>query len=313
MRIVITGVSSFVGHHLALHFHGRGHRVTGVLSRGSDAYEGIRAERIARQRGAGVEHHTLDLEDAQAVAASVASLQPDAWIQHAAWATDYASPDYDMAMGQRLNVDALGPLFSALAAARCGGLVLTGTCAEYSSSDAAHREDEPCHPASPYGVSKLAATREAEQLAQEHALPVRVARLFFPFGPLDAPQKLIPSVLDSLQRGRPVQLTECTQQRDPVCIDDLVLGYGALVDDLASGSAFEIFNMCSGRAVPLRELLEELARAGGFSTELLHFGARPQRPGDDAVLYGSADKARQRLGWQARPLPAAVATLLDGA
>jgi len=274
-----------------------------------DAYEGVRAERLRRQSDAGVVHYQLDLEDADAVRAAVAELEPEFWVQHAGWAVNYASADYDIVRARRLDIDAQQPLFKALAEVGCRGLVLTGTCAEYGSSGEAHEETEVCEPGSPYGESKLASTLETKRLSAKYGLPARVARLFFPFGKLDAPGKLIPSVLAALERGEKLPLTDCTQVRDPTCMPDLVLGYEALIRDAGDRGGFEIFNLCSGEPVSLRLMLETLVREGGYDPSLLAFGDRPQRAGDDAVLFGSARKARDELGWQCRPLAAAVATL----
>ena len=66
----------------------------------------------------------------------------------------------------------------------------------------------------PYGLSKLEATIRARQLALRFGINVRVARVFIPFGPLDAPGKLVPQVVTALMQRQPVELSTGTQRRD---------------------------------------------------------------------------------------------------
>ena len=179
---------------------------------------------------------------------------------------------------------------------------MTGSSAEYSNSDLPCREDEPCWPVTPYGLSKLGETIYARQLIERYPLSIRVARVFIPYGPLDAPQKLIPNVVQALKRREAVDLSPCHQARDFIYIDDLVQGYRRLIEDLQRPTLFDVVNLCSGQAIPLRELLSELADLLGRDKSLLRFGARSMRPGEPPISYGANQKAKDMLGWQPRSL-----------
>jgi nucleoside-diphosphate-sugar epimerase len=301
--VIVTGTSSFVGAHLARAFADAGYAVTATHSRPRGAYDGIRAERLAfaAERAA---LEVLDVTDGAAVADLARRARPALWVHHAGHAADYASPDYDASAGGAINVRPLDAIFTAAAEAG-GGVIVTGSSAEYASSDVANREDDAGRPETPYGVSKLAETERARTLSQITGVPVRVGRLYIPFGRLDHPAKLLAQVMTGLRAGTPIDLSPCTQRRDFIGVGDVCRAWLALADDLAGGG-FEVFNICSGNATELRTLLETLAQMLGADTGLLRFGARPMRPGEPAISFGDNAKARRRLNWMPRSLAQAV-------
>ncbi len=305
--VVVSGVSSFVGCHLAHGFAAANDRVIAVTSRPQTDYEGVRALRLAYIRDA-VEFQVCDLCDAGAVAALIDACQPDVWVQHAGYADNYASRDYDLAKSLTLNVVALEPLYKRLAGTRCG-VIVTGSSMEYASSEVANTEDDVCWPELPYGVSKLATTIEASRLARQYDVPTRVARLYIPVGPLDAPGKLLDFVIAQLSKGDVAELSPCTQRRDFVSVGDIADAYLLLAQDM-DRKIFDVFNICSGEAVDLKALLLDLARLMNADATLLNFGAKPMRPGEPLVSFGDNTRAKTVLGWQPRPLQNALQALL---
>ncbi len=118
---------------------------------------------------------------------------PSLWIQHAGFARGYGSLDFDLDHGHLINVAPLTQLYSALRGSRCG-VIVTGSSAEYAAADSGNRESDACAPDTPYGLSKFAETLRARQLAAQHDVSTRVARLYIPFGARDNPQKLLVQV-----------------------------------------------------------------------------------------------------------------------
>ena len=305
---VVTGASSFVGCHLAREFALKGWAATATLSKPRDAYDGIQAERL-KWIGESVSWRVLDLRDEKAVREFIAHLKPDLWIHHAGYAVNYGSLDYDLCAGRAVNVEPLACIYEELAKVGHSGVIVTGSSMEYSDTDKACRETDECKPTTPYGRSKLEETETAQELSKRHGVPTRVARLFIPFGPLDAPAKVLPYVVENLRNGNTVDLSPCTQRRDFLYVGDVVKAYGLLADDLQRG-AFEIFNVCSGEAVAVRSLIEMIADRLGAPHDLLGFGKRPMRPGEPPVSYGSCEKAQKTLGWHPGTLDEGVADFL---
>ena len=309
-KIVVTGISSFIGVHLARFFAEKAGRVVGTISRHIDDYDGIRLERIQAARDKDVEICSMDLMDPESMVTFVQNEKPDIWIHHAGWATGYGDMDYDMKKGHAVNVASLEILYPTLKDTGCRGIIVTGSSTEYSNSDKACAEDDVCWPSTPYGLSKLMETCRTRQLSEQFHVRTRVARVFIPFGSMDAPQKLIPSVARALKSGEKIALSPCQQRRDFIHVSDLLIGYEALIDDLDRDSDFDLFNLCSGEATQLRAFLEMFVSIMNADPRLLLFGARSMRPGEAPVSYGSNEKTRSILKWTPNPLNDSIAMYL---
>lgn len=300
---IVTGTSSFVGAHLARAFADAGYAVTATHSRPRDAYDGIRAQRLdfAAQ---GADLAQLDVTDEAAIGVIARRVRPTVWVHHAGHAADYASPDYDAAMGRTVNVQPLEAIFAAMTDTG-GGVIITGSSAEYPPSGDANHEDDSGQPETPYGLSKRAETERARALAARTGVPTRIGRLYIPFGILDHPAKLLAQVIAGLRAGTPVDLSPCTQRRDFIGVGDVTDAWLKMAQGLAQGG-FDIFNICAGEATELRALLLAVADALGADDRLLRFGARPMRPGEPPISFGDNTKARRMLGWTPRALDRAL-------
>lgn len=301
--VVVTGSTSFVGCHLARAFAETGDTVIATHSRAATAYEGIAADRLAWISGS-VRTASLDITNRAAVLKLARESRPNLWIHHAGYATNYGSPDYDRGQGDAINVAPLDAIFEA-AAASGGGVLITGSNAEYANRDEAVVETDTGRPTLPYGQSKLAETVRACELSEKFGVPVRVGRLFIPFGRFDNPSKLLASVQRALIEGTPIDLSPCDQKRDFVGVNDVCSAWIKMANDLSRGG-LDIFNICSGVATELKSLLLALADAVKADPALLRFGARPMRPGEPAIAFGNNDKARRLLNWSPRPLDRAI-------
>ncbi|HUZ75358.1 MAG TPA: NAD(P)-dependent oxidoreductase [Stellaceae bacterium] len=301
--VVITGVSSFIGCHLARRFAADGWRVIATHSLPVERYDGIRRRRLDAIKDE-VQFAALNLTDERAIDALVDRYAPELWLQHAGFAENYASPDFDVPRALAINVAPLYRLYRRLAGTGTG-VIVTGSSMEYTNSDQPNRETDPCWPATAYGMSKLAESVAARQLSALHDVPTRIARVYIPFGAFDDPRKLLPQVVAALRRRRPVDLSPCLQRRDFVSILDLVEGYGALARDLVHGGC-EVFNICGGEPTELRAFLLAIAARLEADAALLRFGARPMNPAEPPISFGSSEQARRRLGWTPSPLDETV-------
>jgi len=181
---------------------------------------------------------------------------------------------------------------------------------EYSDTNKPCQESDACLPDTPYGQSKLKESLTALEMADKFGIPTRIARLFIPFGPLDEPNKLIYYVLDRLRNEASVDLSPCKQKRDFIYIDDVVEAYCLLIKDLDRGGS-DIFNICSGQAISVEDVVNWIAEKVGASKSLLNFGARTMREGEQMTSYGSNDKAREILGWQPGEVQVGIFKLVD--
>jgi GDP-4-dehydro-6-deoxy-D-mannose reductase len=85
-------------------------------------------------------------------------------------------------------------------------------------------------------------------------------------------------------------------RRDFLDVRDVVDAYAAIA---RSGSSGEVYNICSGSAISMRDVLGELIRIANVPVEVREDPAR-MRPSDVPILYGNNGKLRSATGWSPR-------------
>lgn len=300
--IIITGVSSFIGFHLAKHYSNTGVSVIGTISKPISDYDGIRAERLNELQRQNVSFEVLDLLDSTKIIDLIKAHKPQVWYHHAAWTQNYGSMEYDLLQAFEVNMQNMDIIYQQLKENGAKGIVLTGSNAEYSNNDNSAKETDFTSPITPYGLAKLTTTLRSYQLAHQFQLPTRVIRVFNPYGAYDAPKKLIPYIIEGLSNNTEIDLSACFQKRDFLFIDDLIVGFDLVTQHLSDPELFEIFNLCSGEATSLKEFLLLIAEGLNADSTLLNFGAKPMRPGEPEISYGSNEKAKTILNWKPRSL-----------
>ncbi|HTZ54273.1 MAG TPA: GDP-mannose 4,6-dehydratase [Candidatus Acidoferrum sp.] len=170
------------------------------------------------------------------------------------------------------------------------------------------RESVAPSPANPYAASKAAA--EMLLLGESHSfgLDVVIARAFNHIGPGQSDRFVVANFaaqLAQIAAGAPPQLYvgNLDAKRDFLDVRDVVRAYVALASDGGSG---EIYNVCSGEARSIRDVLRELIIAAHVPVEVRDDPAR-QRPSDVPLSLGDPAKLRAATGWTPRiPFSASI-------
>jgi GDP-4-dehydro-6-deoxy-D-mannose reductase len=193
-------------------------------------------------------------------------------------------------------------------------LLLPGSAMIYRPAAAAIREDDPLGPANPYGLSKLAQEMLGAEAAVHDRLRVFLARPFNHIGPRQddsfSTSGFARQIAEIEAGGRePVlhvgNLDAC---RDLTDVRDTVRAYRALVE---RGRPGRPYNICSGRAHSIRDILAALLRLARLPIEIRVDPAR-LRPADQALLLGDPARIRREAGWTPQiPLERTLRDLLD--
>lgn len=275
-RVLLTGATGFVGRY--------------TLASLAEAGDEVHA--VARHRGPdtpGVIWHEADLLAGCEV---VAEVEPEILV-HLAW---YAEHGKFWSSPENVRwVEASLALLRAFAAAGGGRAVMAGTCAEYEWSRAVYREDAPKNPRTLYGSCKHGLHVVARAWAEQAGVALAWGRLFFMYGPGEAPGRLVPSVVTALLRGETAPMTSGLQRRDFLHVADAGAAFAALADSTLEGPV----NLASGEGVVVRDLATLIAeRTGG--ADLLGVGALPDRDEDPASLLADVGRMRDELGFRPR-------------
>jgi nucleoside-diphosphate-sugar epimerase len=143
-----------------------------------------------------------------------------------------------------------------------------------------------------YGRAKQATTDLLEVWSAAVGLSHATALLFFPYGPFEHPDRLVPSVTRQLLAGRPAETTAGAQVRDFVHVRDVGTALAALLDSDVSGSV----NVGSGRGRSVAEVATTVARALGRE-DLLRLGALPMRQDEPAAVVADIRRLEDEVGF----------------
>ena len=282
----ITGVAGFTGRHL--------------VAAAADQLDGPRIVGLdlAESPATGVDvYHRVDLIDVDAVAA-LARENPPRWVIHLAGAIPPASAQEMW----YVNVGTTVSLLRGLACAGCRKVrvVTIGSAAEYlAESPGALTETSPCGGSSPYGRAKWAQTLLALSIGRELGLATMVARPFNLIGP-GLPTSLVAGWLchqfAKIGPDEDIRIGNIKSARDFVDVRDAVRAY---CQTAARGEPGEIYNVCSGTATTVEQLIAMLGKLTGKSPRICVDSAR-LRDADPPVNYGDSSKLQQATGWQPR-------------
>lgn len=316
MRALVTGITGFVGGHLAEHLLDLGDEVVGLSTSGR--WPTGLAHLAARVPVESCDLATITDAD---LADRIKQHRPDAVFHLAAQANPQAS-FADPRGTWALN---LGGTLTLLEAVRASGLqprvVLVGSGVCYGNPAPEYlpvNESCPLRPNNPYSASKGAADLLGVQHFLAHATAVVMARPFNHAGPRQSPTYVLGGLarqvaeVEAGQKGR-VEVGNLDIVRDFLDARDVVRAYRLLATADPARVAGEIFNVGSGRGTKLADALEIL-RGLARRPVTVHVDPARVRPVDQPLLVADPDKLRRATGWAPRySIEATLADMLEEA
>jgi len=292
MKAFVTGICGFAGRHLTSRLLALGCEVHGFQQ------EGVPCE-VSDSVQQQVTWWTGDIRDFASLAGPLSSVQPD-FIFHLA-ATMAGS------LAEVLAVNLTGTQNLLEAARTAGGrpcrVLLVGSSAEYgrvSPHELPITEDTPFRPVSAYGVSKVAADVLGHFYWARYGLDVVRARPFNYIGPgqglgfvcSDLAYQV--ALAERAQSPPALRVGNLEARRDWVDVRDAVQAF-ILALQRAPGGA--VYNVCSGRAYSVQELVQQLLALTDCPLRVVQDAGRIQ-PADVPVQIGDFGRLAADVGWQ---------------
>ena len=286
MRVLVTGGAGFIGSHVVDRLLADGHAITVV--------DNLSAGRRSMVNPSAALHVT-DIRSA-ALDDVFAATRPQAVVHVAAQAAVKRSvidPLFDA------SVNVLGTIALLEASRRAGvrRVVYTSTGgAGYGDTDVLPTpEDHPTRPASPYGVTKIAAERYLDCWSALASVPCLTLRLANVYGPRQNPHGeagVVAIFGDRLLRGQPCVINgDGEQTRDYVYVGDVA---DAVARAIARPEAVGIANIGTAVETSVNILYARLTRAAGIDRPARH---GPGLPGEQRRSVLDPARAKSLLGW----------------
>ncbi len=311
MRILITGITGFVGGHLVEHLAAAGgHALVGVSRRGvwpvPLAHLAPHAKLVA-----------ADLCDAAGTERVLRDARPE-WVIHLAGYANTGGSFRDPDRAWAENLTATRTLYDAIARSGLRPRTLfVSTGLIYGEPD---RPDEACDeyttlkPASPYAASKAAADLVSYQYTRSAGLDIVRVRLFNQIGPRQSADFAVPNFarqIAAAEAGRQAPVVETgdlSAKRDITDVRDLVAGFPLLLE---KGLCGEAYNAARGESFRMGDLLDRLVSMSRVPIQVTQ-KVEPGRKSDTAITRADVRKLRAATGWQPRlTLDRSLADILD--
>ncbi len=303
-RILVTGVTGFVGRHLARALAARGAQVHGL---------GIQPLSGAVELAG----YTLaDLTGLAGLEAALRSIAPAAVVNLAGQASAGRSFEDPVETFRVNTAGSLTLLEAVRRAAPAARVLMVGSAESYGPQPEGTRVDEraPFRPVSPYALSKAAADAGAAAFAAAHGLDVVRTRSFSHAGPGQDPRFVLPSFAQQIariERGRSdpiLRVGNLQVTRDISDVRDVAEAYAALLERGGRGGAY---NVCRGAGVRLADVARDLCAISRVPVRIEVDPGRV-RSVDVPWLVGDPGAIERDTGWRpAIPLERTLADTLE--
>jgi nucleoside-diphosphate-sugar epimerase len=287
MRIFLTGATGFIGSHVLHQLLASDAEVVLPLRPGSNRW------RIPKQLPSNISILEGDLLYFEQIKPYLLEFRPNLFL-HLAWYTEHGVYWNSLKNLEMVNVTL--SLIRFLARLEETRFIGPGTCVEYDvrSASATHLNESefPVKPQSAYAASKLAVAQILEQVSQHSPLQAAWLRVFYLYGPMEDPRRLVPLAINHFIDSKILNATQGTKRRDYLHVEDVA----SAILSAAFGNKCGVINIGSGQAVSIRQLLETIARQMN-AEHLLNLGALPNRADDPPLICADNQRLRS-TGWQ---------------
>jgi nucleoside-diphosphate-sugar epimerase len=280
-----------------------------ILLTGSNGFTGRVFQIQARADGHTVFELGADLTDRSKVLEEVLAAQPD-WVVHLA-AISFVGHEDDTAF-YAVNVVGTMNLLSALTTlpVRPSKVLIASSANVYGNCEASPiNEATPPAPVNHYAMSKLAMEHMA--LTRSDMLPMILVRPFNYTGPGQAPQFLIPKLVNHFARKADrIELGNLHVERE---FNDVRMVCDAYLALLEKGQPGETYNVCSGQTHSLQGVMDRLERLTGHQMRV-EVNPAFVRANEVHRLCGDPEKLRACIGpLAAYPIDDTLLSMLENA
>jgi GDP-4-dehydro-6-deoxy-D-mannose reductase len=298
-KYLITGFSGFVGRHFIEYLE---NNETGCLVKGLDIHDPN--FRFDQYKNTKISFEKIDLLHKGKVEYIIHEFQPN-YILHLASFSSVAFSWKEPVQSFQNNTNIFLNLIDAVRKLNMDVRILSvGSSEEYgdvNDEDLPLREEQPLNPVSPYAVARMSQEYLSKIYTVGYGMYIVLTRSFNHIGPMQKDIFFVSSMAKQLvelkrsgkNRGN-VVTGDLSIVRDFTDVRDVVRAYYLL---LQRGGKGQVYNVCSGIGLSLKEPIDIMARQLNIEVEIT-VDNRLIRPADNRKIIGSNEKIKRELGWE---------------
>jgi UDP-glucose 4-epimerase len=287
---LVTGVAGFIGSHVAQKLLVTGNKVLGIDNFNPVLYGDLQKkdrlkDLLPNKNFKFIEDDLLDME-LDLILSKIDFIINEAGLpgQHKSW--NQISEYFNA------NTIATARLFDAASRSNVKGFLQASTSSVYGNN-AIGIEDQSLNPASPYGVSKLAAENLIKAMTPYSSMKTVILRYFSVYGPSQRPDMGMFKFFEAIREGKPINVYgDGEQTRDFTYVSDVV---NATILSLEQGLDGEIYNVSGGQQISINKLIELLEKTTNKKIEVIKVD-RPK--GDQLNTQADTSKIRKYISWK---------------
>ncbi len=310
MKALITGISGFAGSYLAEFLLDKGYEVFGTFY---DKSTFSNIDSILDK----IEIFEVDLRNYNNLKTIIEKIQPEE-IYHLAAISFVPISLRDPQLTFDTNLYGTLNLYKAIIELKIAPKILfIGSADEYgivNENNLPIKENCPLNPVNPYSISKASADYLSYFYFKNYHLNIIRVRPFNHIGPRQAPDFVCSSFAKQIVaiekgiRAPKIMVGNLEVKRDFTDVRDMVRAYWLIIQ---KGKPGEVYNICSGRAIQIKGLLNNLLELSSKEIEIIKDSKRI-RFADNPILQGDFSKIRERCGWKPEiPLDKTLKDILE--
>lgn len=297
MNYLITGAAGFVGRHLIAHI---AREEPHSLIYAADIID----EPEWMREYSNLSYMLINLLDREAIGTQIQKMMPQRIIHLASFSSVAYSWDHpsDSFLNNSLIfinlIEALKKLSSPFA------FLSIGSSEEYGNVPAAEiplSEDHPLNATSPYAAARISQEMLSRVFAQGYGMSIMMTRSFNHIGPFQRDTFIVPSLIrqfvEAQKLGRKsveLQVGDIEVVRDFTDVRDVVRAYLRIFEYGKSG---EVYNVCSGKGILIRDLIQGIADVAEMRYTI-HKDMARVRPTENRIVVGSNKKLTEQCRWR---------------
>jgi GDP-4-dehydro-6-deoxy-D-mannose reductase len=298
MKVLITGITGFVGSHLANYLIEKGyHNIYGIIKEETTNKNDFEThkERLTL--------YECDLLNSSGIDSIIKRVKPDLVFHLAAklppsHVNEFFINDYEDNIIGTINL--LESLRKNCLKAK---VLIAGSSVEYgtiSPEDCPIKEDHALMPTDPYAVSKVLQFFLGAQYSRYFNMKIFHARIFYLTGPRQPDRFVCSSIAKKailLKKGiiSKISVGNLNVKRDFTDVRDVVRALFLITE---KGKYGEVYNICSGKGYSIEEILNIIIRLAQIDRRDFFVDPSLFRETDSPVIIGDNSKILSKTGWK---------------